>query len=335
MLSSSRLNTNPNINNNNKLQEIKEEEDQYLCLHNNYNKNYNNFNTINTSSKNYNNKPPFNERYGNNTITTNTNNYTNENEDQTQIVTNSNNFHSRSIGSILLNSSSNNKFLSKVIIENVSPSEKVFSLLENFLQSNNYSPNYGVKETDNHIEITFPEEEVAFNFTKLIHQQKNRAPSFYNVNVHLSLVQNLKYGKGKNYFDSEKKKGLSSESIQRLFNGFGVISKNKEEKKNLKINGNLDLGISSPFLYPFEKKKMRSKNKNNKNIIERNRNKSSNINKSFRTSCNSSNSNISLEKFKDYNKLNIRVLDTHYCPLADHNFRPEEKNKWVSPSNFK
>ena len=41
------------------------------------------------------------------------------------------------------------------------------------------------------------------------------------------------------------------------------------------------------------------------------------------------------EELKDYLKLPIRVLDTHYRPLKDHDFREDVKSKWVSPSNFK
>jgi hypothetical protein len=124
------------------------------------------------------------------------------------------------------------------------------------------------------------------------------------MNVHLSLTPNNNYNKIND--GKMKKRGLSIDSIQRLFNGLGS---KKQEKKN-KINPNLDLGVSSPFSYPYEKKRHK-KIKNNKDH------------------------SMSNEKLKDYNKLPIRVLDTDYIPLQSPIFRREAKDKWISPTNFK
>lgn len=296
---SNNISTNKTTN----LQEIKEE---HYSL---------NYPSAISKNNNINNSNDFlsNDRYGDQTFSSN-------NNDTVLQSTNPKNKSPVSLKYSILRSSSSN-FLSKVIIENIPSPQKAISLLENFLSQNNYENiNYQKIEGEEKIEFIFNDEQVAFNFTKLIHQQKERSPSFYNVNVHLSLVPNNNYGRGR--CSSLKKKGLPIASIQRLFQGLGVTSKNKEEKKMNKINGNLDLGVSSPFLYPHERKKMKKDNK--KCETEGNVLKGKN-----------SGNNEFINKFKDYTRLPIRVLDTHYCPLSDPNFRPEEKNKWVSPSNFK
>lgn len=295
MIDSYKYKNNISINKSSNLYEIKEENLLYPADKSPYKSN-NNTNILGGDQNN----SASNDRYGNLTFSTN-------NNDEVLQSTNP----KKSMRVNLLKSSSC-QYLSKVIIENLSSPEKAITLLDNFLEKNHYNINYQVNEGENKIEFIFIEEEVAFNFTKLIHQQKARSPSFYNVNVHLSLINNNNFGKGRN--SAFRRRGLSPDSIQRLFQGLGVNSKIKEDKKMNKINGNLDLGISSPFLYPNERKKT----KNNK-ICET----EENIN------------NIDyINKFKDYSRLPIRVLDTHYSPLADYNFRTKEKNRWISPSDF-
>ena len=201
-----------------------------------------------------------------------------------------------------IENSINSKYLSKVTIENIRQPKEVLLMLNNFLTENDYDTNYKHSIEKNKISFIFNEEEIAFNFTKLLNNMKNRNPIYQNVNVHLSLTPNNNYNKTK---DGKNKRGLSIDSIQRLFNGLGA---KKHDKSKVKLN--LDLGGSSPFLYPYEKKR----NKRNKNSPE---------NSSFDN------------KLKDYNKLPIRVLDTNYKPLRSPEFREENKDKWICPSNFK
>ena len=39
-----------------------------------------------------------------------------------------------------------------------------------------------------------------------------------------------------------------------------------------------------------------------------------------------------INKYSD--KFPIRVLDSYYNPIKVYNFRSEDKEKWISPSNF-
>lgn len=277
------------INKSINLQEIKEED--YPNISPELPNLYNSIKTINTNNLSTSIVP--NDRYGPKTITTNSN----EENDEVLVVS------TRKVSKL---KSPSAKFFSKVIIENFSSRNKLINLLERFLSENYHDVNYEENEENNRIEFSFIEEEVAFNFTKLLHQQKARTPSFYNIGVRLSLVPNKNFGKDTN--TPLKRKGLSPQSIERLFSGFGVLSRNKEEKKIHKINGTLDLGISSPFLYPHERKKMKKE-------------------KTIETE-----SGI---RYKDYSHLPIRVLDAEYKPKVDYNYRPEQKNRWVSPANFK
>lgn len=315
------------------LNEIKEEKYPYKNYNNNNNYNYNS--NLNSNPNVYNSYKSLNtkninlvsnDRYG----VTNSNNSFSENDN---VMQSTNIPLKKNIINI-----SGSKFFSKVIIENLASPKKAISLLERFLLQNNYDTNYGVDEGRDRIEFTFCEEEIAFNFTKLIHQQKSRTPSFYNIDVHLSLIPNKNFLKGGD--SPSRRRGLSPDSIQRLFNGLGVISKNKEEKKMFKINGNLDLGISSPFLYPHEKKKLRAKNKSVV-LTENNKKNNNDINEKGilndkSNSNNYENNGFEGEKLKDYTRLPIRVLDTFYSPKPKKYFlRPEERERWVSPSNFK
>lgn len=244
---------------------------------NDYNSNYysNNFNS-NSNIINYNNKYNFiNEEYSQNSIT-----------EQIEESKNIGNNQSQTIDAL------SNKYFSKVVVENIRRTKDIEYILENFLKENNYPKTYQMKLERNKISFNFYEEEIAFKFTKLLNSYKNRNSLYMEMNVHLSLTPNNNYNKK----DKKKRRGLSIDSIQRLFNGLGS---KKREKKN-KINLNLDLGVSSPF---YQHKKGKSpKNNNNKN-------------------------SFSKEKLKDYNKLPIRVLDTDYKPLRDHIYRTDVKEK--------
>ena len=196
------------------------------------------------------------------------------------------------------------RYFSKVTVDNIRQPKDFIYMLDNFLTENNYPKDYKMNQEKSKISFIFHEESIAFNFTKYLNSIKNRNALYMEMNVHLSLTPNDKYSKdGKEI----KKRGLSYDSIQRLFNGIG--SKKQEKRK---INSNLDPGISSPFSYPYERrrnKKMKEKNSNSNSFMK--------------------------EKLKDYNKLPIRVLDTKYKGLRTFDFRDEAKDKWISPSTFK
>ena len=293
-------NDNPSINENNRYN-FKESDYHYqhegnsLNYSNKYSIEYNHYN--NKNYHNHNNFSNYNH-YRNNNLTSinetpSQNTVSNEKKEENI----PNNLKSKTI-----ETSINSKYISKVTIENIRQPKDIIFMLDNFLTENNYDTNYKHSIEKNKISFIFNEEEIAFNFTKLLNNMKNRNPIYQNVNVHLSLTPNNNYNKAK---DGKNKRGLSIDSIQRLFNGLGA---KKHEKTKVKMN--LDLGGSSPFLYPYEKKR----NKRNKNSPE---------NSSFDN------------KLKDYNKLPIRVLDTDYKPLRSPEFREENKDKWVCPSNFK
>ena len=272
--------------------------------YNNYSNNFNNnFNNYSQNYNNYNSYNNINEGYSQNSIIT-------EKRDETLNSINSlnNNNQSKTIDSSLT------RYFSKVTVENIRQPKDIKYILDNFLTENNYPKNYEVNIEKKKISFLFYEEEIAFNFTKLLNNIKNKNVLYMEMNVHLSLTPNNNYNKTKD--GKIKRRGLSIDSIQRLFNGLG----SKKQEKKSKINANLDLGVSSPFLFPYEKKRQKSDNKSKNNSKNKN-NKKENLY-----------SNI---KLKDYNRLPIRVLDTEYTPLKDYIFRTDAKDKWISPSNFK
>ena len=289
----------PSINENNRYN-FKEADYHYqhegnsLNYLNNYSNDYNYYR--NNNYHNHNNYKNYNH-YRNNNLTS-----INETSSQNTSIEKREENIPKNLKLKTIENSINSKYLSKVTIENIRQPKEVLLMLNNFLTENDYDTNYKHSIEKNKISFIFNEEEIAFNFTKLLNNMKNRNPIYQNVNVHLSLTPNNNYNKTK---DGKNKRGLSIDSIQRLFNGLGA---KKHDKSKVKLN--LDLGGSSPFLYPYEKKR----NKRNKNSPE---------NSSFDN------------KLKDYNKLPIRVLDTNYKPLRSPEFREESKDKWVCPSNFK
>ena len=262
---------------------------------NNYSNDYNYFS--NNSYNNHNNYNNYNHYRNNNLTSINETDSQNTISNEKREENATNNLKSKTI-----ETSINNKYLSKVTVENIRQPKEIIFMLDNFLTENNYENNYRQSIEKNKISIIFNEEEIAFNFTKLLNNMKNKNPIYQNINVHLSLTPSNIYNKGKD--GKNKKRGLSIDSIQRLFNGLGA---KKHEKSKVKLN--LDLGGSSPFLYPYEKRR----NNRNKNSPE----------------------NSLDNKLKDYNRLPIRVLDTDYKPLRSPEFREENKDKWVCPSNFK
>ena len=228
------------------------------------------------------------------------NNYTTINETYSQSLGNSEKREENNISKTI--DTLSNRYFSKVTVENIRQPKDILYMLDNFLSENNFPKNYKMNIERNRISFMLYEEDMAFKFTKFLNSIKNKNAVYADMNVHLSLTPNNNYNKQ----DGKKRRGLSIDSIQRLFNGLGA---KKHERKN-KINPNLDLGVSSPFLYPHEKKRQNHMKSNKANMS---------IN----------------EKLKDYNKFPIRVLDTDYSPLQNPIFRSVEKDRWISPSNFK
>ena len=215
-----------------------------------------------------------------------------------------------------------NIFNSKVILENISSINECIYLLENYLTENNITTKYQTSNEGHKIIFSFSEEKIAFNFTKIIYNEKNTNPLYRDVKVFFALNPNQDFMKKKIII---KKRGISPEIIEKLFRG-EYRKQIKPVKQNL---GNYDLGISSPF-YSADKKYKLNKNKSGDFFLNANGRK---INKRKILS----NEDLSREKqqpLKDYNKFKISVLDTHYHPISNFLFREEDKNKWVSPNNF-
>lgn len=189
-----------------------------------------------------------------------------------------------------------NKFNAKVIVENFRQSKDVLVLLDNFISENNYQKNYEIQQEINKIIFLFYEEDMAFNFTKVLNSQINKNSLYHDMKVNLSLTPNDNYFK--NNFGTIKRRGISTDTIQRLFQGIGG---KKREKRGPKRK--LNVLIHSPY-YSLNKKLKKSDEQSPK------------------------------DNLKDYNRFPIRVLDTDYQPLNIYNFRSEEKAKWISPTNF-
>ena len=192
-----------------------------------------------------------------------------------------------------------NKYYSKVIVENVRQPKDIFYLLDNFLMENNYQKNYDINQEKNKLIIIFYDEDEAFNFTRYLNSHKHKNSLLKDMSVNLALTPNDNYNKN---YETIKKRGISTDTIQRLFQGLGG---RRREKKVVKKK--LNVLINSPFYSP-EKNGKKAKLFNNN------------------------------ENYKDYNKYEnsypIRVLDADYQPLRPYNFRTVEKNKWISPTNF-
>jgi hypothetical protein len=262
-------------------------------------------NSNNKDQNKYYNNNNYNNYQQNNNIN-NSFNYSNESYPKTPMTEKKD----ETINSSILNSKTidvlSNRYFSKVEVDNIRQTTDIIYMLDNYLTENNYPKNYQINSENNKITFLFFEEDVAFKFTKFLNSIKSRNALYMEMNVHLSLTPNNNYNKKKDAKEI-KKRGLSVDSIQRLFNGIGSNNSKKREKNN-NINPNLDLGVSSPFMSPYEKRRnKKAKNKNNSHINE---------------------------KLKDYNRLPIRVLDDYYKPLRSPDFRPIEKKKWISPINF-
>ena len=215
----------------------------------------------------------------------------------------------------------NNPYIAKVILENVRSLKDCIYLLDNYLKSNNIQTYYEANSVQDKLVFMFADEKIAFEFSKIIYNEKNKNYLYKNVKVHFSLEPNqtfLKKQKIKN-----RKRGLPYESIMQLYRGSSYVKKVKEFPK---IMGNVNLGMKSPF---YVVNLNRRKNKNN-------------TSKSLKFKRNDSNK-ISIDGYfgydgnplKSYEKQKISVLDTHYNPFSNIKYRAENKNKWMSPNNFK
>ena len=188
-----------------------------------------------------------------------------------------------------------NKYNSKVVIENFRQSNDILNLLDNFISENNYQRNYEIQQEINKITVLFYEEDMAFNFTKVLNSHKNKNKLYHDMKVNLSLIPNDSY---KHNFQTIKRRGISTDTIQRLFQGIGG---KKREKRGPRRK--LNVLIHSPY-YSLNKKLKKPDEQSPK------------------------------DNLRDYNRFPIRVLDGDYRPLNAYNFRSEEKTKWISPSNF-
>jgi hypothetical protein len=219
-----------------------------------------------------------------------------------------------------------NQYYSKVIIQNVPSTNTMIDLLENYLTENNYKIYYETSFESDKIIFVFHEEKIAFEFTKLLYNEKNKNPLYKDIIIRLSLSPNQIYIKNNM---ENKKRGLSHESILKLFNGNSYVRPVKPPKK---IYGNFNFGIKSPFFSIHDKI-----NKINKNRSEKSFDGNHKL-KYLNSVPNSGDINGYVgydgKPLKNYEKLRISVLDTHYNPTI-FEYREDNKDRWVSPSNFK
>ena len=227
---------------------------------------------------------------------------------------------SKTLSTIKSLTNNNNPYVAKVILENVRSLKDCIYLLDNYLKANNIQTYYEAKNDLDKIIFMFADEKIAFEFTKIIYNEKNKNYLYKNVKVNFSLEPNqtfLKKQKIKN-----RKKGLPFESIMHLYRGSSYVKKVKEFPK---IVGNVNLGLKSPFYSVNLKRKKSTINKSKNEKFSRNYVQ------------NSVDAYIGYDgnPLKSYEKQKISVLDTHYNPFSNVKYRIENKNKWLSPNTFK
>ena len=238
-------------------------------------------------------------------------------ESRVHTITNSRNLTS---DNVLYNYKS--PFIAKVTLDNIRNKKDCIYLLEEYLKLNNIISYYEINNEQDKIIFSFYDEKIAFEFTKIIYNEKNKNSLYKNVVVHLNLFPNKKYLKWQKL--EKRKRGISFESIIKLYKGSSYTKKVKEFPK---IKGNINFGLKCPF-YNFNNKKYKiNSNKvlGNKNYISRNNNKGDIFGYV----------GYDGQPLKSYEKLRISVLNTHYNPFCNIKYRQDNKNKWVSPSNFK
>ena len=128
-----------------------------------------------------------------------------------------------------------------------------------------------------------------------------------------------------------KKRGLSHESILKLFNGNSYV---RPVKPLPKIYGNFNFGLKSPF-FSIHDKIIRKNKKNRSEKSFNSKNKNNYLNSV--PNCGDINGYVGYDgkPLKNYEKLRISVLDTHYKPNSGFEYREDNKDRWVSPDNFK
>jgi len=229
----------------------------------------------------------------------------------------------RTISTIRSLTNNDNPYIARVILQNVRSLKDCVFLIENYLKSNNIQTHYETSQEQEKVIFMFADEKIAFEFTKIIYKEKSKNYLYKNVKVNFSLEQNQTYLKRQRL--NNKKRGLSYESIMQLYKGSSYVKKVNEFPK---IVGNFNLGIKSPFY-----------------VVNLNRKKKNKFNTSkhtkFKRNDFYNNKNIyeyvgyDGNPLKSYEKQKISVLDTHYNPFSNIKYRDENKNRWLSPSNFK
>lgn len=220
------------------------------------------------------------------------------------------------------NDSIKHDFITKVIVENPPSTNDIIFILENYLKKNNSNSLYKSYYEPNTMLFSFEEEKVALDFINLLFKEKKTNPHFYKTNITVNLTEK----KNKVKFPDINRK-VAKEVLGRLYYGFGYEKKEKPKKK---IYGNFSFGLESPFYYVNSKKIKKSMSESN----SKEKNISSRILKEHKG-----------DKFgyvgydgkplKSYKNFKINVLNTSYKPMSKFILRKDEKNKWMSPLDFK
>lgn len=209
-------------------------------------------------------------------------------------------------------SNNNSHFFAKVVVEKIPSVKKIQSILENFLNENNLSSQVYVETQiiePNSIILTFDSENVAFNFTKVLNNYKCNNPNYSDILVHLNLIQNSNYLREKG-ISGQRKRGLSSETILKLFQGSSYIRKSKVPSK---IKSYVNVEGKSPFIFD-KKRKQFNENNSCQRLLNQPR-----------------------VELKRYDILNINVLNTEYkdIKIPEDIHRSVNKERWVCPTDFK
>lgn len=230
--------------------------------------------------------------------------------------------HSRTIMTDNVLERSGNPYIAKVELQNLRSIDDCMYLLEEYFKTQNKQPYYETFSDQDKFIISFDDEKTAFDFTKIIYTEKSKNSLYKNVLVHLSLSPNQNYIKKQK--SENKKRGISLESIMKLYNGSSYTRRVKEKPK---VYGNIKFGLKSPFYNVNDRKnKINSMKKLKSNHFDRNEN---NVGDRYGYV------GYDGQPLKNYEKLRISVLDTHYKPISEFKYREDNKKKWVSPSNFK
>jgi hypothetical protein len=151
--------------------------------------------------------------------------------------------HSRTITIDNVLERSSNPYIAKVELQNLKSIDDCMYLLEEYFKAQNKQPYYETFSDQDKFIISFDDEKTAFDFTKIIYTEKSKNSLYKNVLVHLSLSPNQNYIKKQK--SETKKRGISLESIMKLYNG---SSYTRREKEKPKIYGNIKFGLKSPFI---------------------------------------------------------------------------------------